>query len=96
MARILVVDDLDYIRALARRTLELAGHEVAEAVDGGEALALYRRRPADVVVCDLVMPVLDGLETLRALRREFPDVAFVAMSGAGSRAKVRTRVSARP
>jgi CheY-like chemotaxis protein len=84
MARILVVDDLSYIRTLVRRVLEAAGHEVAEAANGRAALAAYRAQPADVVLCDLWMPVMDGLEAIRELRRGWPQVRVVAMSGGGT------------
>ena len=75
--------ELAPVRTLARRVLEHGGHEVVEAGDGREALAAYRGRPADLVLCDMWMPGMDGLELLRALRREFPGVRFVAMSGGG-------------
>jgi CheY-like chemotaxis protein len=83
MAFILVAEDLPYLRTLIRRILESAGHEVAVTADGREALCVYRDRPADVVLCDVFMPVMDGLETLRELRREFPGVRVVGMSGGG-------------
>jgi CheY-like chemotaxis protein len=83
MAFILVEDDLPFLRTFARRVLETAGHEVVEAGDGSEALELYRGRPADLVLCDVWMPGMNGLDLLRALRRECPGVRFVAMSGGG-------------
>jgi DNA-binding response OmpR family regulator len=55
------------LRALLRVQLEEAGHEVAEAGGGAEGLALYRERGADLVLCDLVLPDKDGLETVRQL-----------------------------
>jgi CheY-like chemotaxis protein len=67
---------------LLRRSLEAAGHEVADARHGDEGLRLYRDRPADVVVCDLFMPEKDGLETIRELRVS-GDVKIIAISGDG-------------
>ena len=83
MALILVVDDLSYLRALVRHVLEAAGHEVAEAADGLQAIAAYRDRPADLVLCDMWMPGMRGLKVLRELRREFPTVRVIAMSAVG-------------
>ena len=56
MARILLIDDNAALRNLLRLQLEAAGHEVLEAADGGEGIRLYRRQPADLVLCDLFMP----------------------------------------
>ena len=83
MALILVVDDLPYVRALVRHVLEAAGHEVAEAADGKQAIAAYRASPANLVLCDMWMPGMGGLKTLRELRREFPAARVVAMSAVG-------------
>jgi DNA-binding response OmpR family regulator len=66
--RILIVDDDDEIRASLRRGLLFAGGEVALAADGAEALASVRDAPPDLVVLDVMMPGLDGLEVLRRLR----------------------------
>src|SRR5205807_7303003 len=49
--------------------------------DGGEAIRAFRQHPSDLLLCDLFMPGKEGLETIRELRREFPDVKIVAMSG---------------
>jgi len=68
MARVLVVDDDRTVREVVASYLRAAGHEVDEADDGAEGLALMRQTPADLVVLDLMMPVLDGRETCRRLR----------------------------
>ena len=81
MPSILVVDDEDQIRQLIRETLEQAGYHVAEARDGKEALDQYRLAPADVVIMDILMPEQDGLETTATLRREFPNVKVIAITG---------------
>lgn len=69
MARILVVDDDAHIREVVRFALEKAGHEVDEAADGRAALDAFARSPADLVVLDILMPEIDGLEVCRELRR---------------------------
>ena len=81
MPSILVVDDEDQIRQLIRETLEQAGYHVAEARDGREALQQYRLAPADVIIMDILMPEQDGLETTATLRREFPNVKVIAITG---------------
>ena len=68
MARILVVDDDPHLREVVRFALERAGHSVVEAADGAAALATFAREPADLVILDVLMPELDGLEVCRRLR----------------------------
>jgi CheY-like chemotaxis protein len=68
--RILVVDDEPDQRFLLRRIFERAGHEVCEAGDGAAALRAARDSPPDLVVTDMMMPVMDGVELIRQLRRE--------------------------
>ena len=81
MARILVIDDDADMRALLEQTLKSAGHEVALAADGRKGVEQYRTKPADLVITDIFMPNQEGLETIMELRRSFPEVAIVAMSG---------------
>ena len=88
MASILIVDDEDQIRGLLRQAFEGAGYEVAEAQDGQEAMAQYRQSPTDLVILDILMPEKEGLETIIDLRREFPAIKIVAISGGSERAHV--------
>lgn len=83
MARILIIDDEAPLRFTLRMTLELAGHQVREARDGEEGLRLLTQAPSELLFCDLYMPGKDGLETIWQLRRDFPEVKVVAMSGGG-------------
>ncbi len=74
MPTCLVVDDSRVVRKVARRILEGHGFTVEEAQDGQEALDACRRRMPDGVLLDWNMPVMNGIEFLKALRREFgPD-----------------------
>jgi two-component system, OmpR family, response regulator MprA len=68
--RILVVDDERAVRDALERALRLEGYEVDTAPDGQEALVSLARRSVDAIVLDVLMPVLDGLETCRTLRRQ--------------------------
>src|SRR5690349_1966101 len=81
MHRILVVDDDEAIRQTLAKTLERAGYEVVLAVDGREAIRLFRTTPVDVAIVDIWMPEKDGLETLMEMRRHSPDARVIAMSG---------------
>jgi two-component system response regulator (stage 0 sporulation protein F) len=82
MATILIIDDEELIRALLRTTLEAAGYEVTEAANGRQGLELYRQRPTDLVITDIVMPELNGLDMLLELTREFLHTKVIAISGA--------------
>jgi two-component system response regulator (stage 0 sporulation protein F) len=77
---ILLVEDDDMHRALICSALEGAGYQVQESRNGKEALRQYRLAPSDLVITDILMPEKDGLETIRALTLEFPDIAIIAMS----------------
>jgi two-component system response regulator (stage 0 sporulation protein F) len=88
MAAILIIDDEEPIRALLRTTLEAAGHEVMEAPNGRIGLTLYRHRPADLVITDILMPELNGLDMLLELTREFLHAKVIAISGAGGEQNV--------
>jgi len=85
MARILVIDDNEDVRAIVCAVLESAGHEVTHAADGAWGLRAQRESPVALVVTDIFMPEKEGLETIRDLRREYPDLKIIAMSGAGAR-----------
>jgi two-component system nitrogen regulation response regulator NtrX len=90
-ADILVVDDEPGIRQALRQMLEYEGYSVRTAKDGPEALAAYRERPADLVLLDIKMAPMDGLEVLERLRQEDPDATVVMVSGHGN---VETAVEA--
>jgi CheY-like chemotaxis protein len=82
-ARILVIDDDEDVRAVIQEALQEAGYDVVLAKDGARGLEAQRRCPADLVVTDVFMPERDGIETIRDLKQEFPDLKIIAMSGGG-------------
>lgn len=83
MARILVIDDDEQIRDLLLLTLERAGHDVVTAPNGEEGTRLYRSQKQDLIITDILMPEKEGILTIYELRRDFPDVKIIAISGGG-------------
>jgi CheY-like chemotaxis protein len=83
MGLVLVIDDEPQIRSMLRMMLERAGHEVEEAPDGIEGIRIYRNNPVDLIISDLIMPNKDGIGMIIELKKEFPDVKIIAMSGGG-------------
>ncbi len=82
--RVLIIDDEPNVRLVFRTTLETAGYLVAEAGDGAAALAELARSPAHVILLDLKMPVLDGMNTLRQLRDLGEKTAVVVVTAHGN------------
>lgn len=92
MARILLIDDDSMFRTMLRLTLAHFGHTVIEACDGNNALELFPRAKADLVITDLVMPEKDGLEVIVELKKMSPPVKIIAMSG-GARCSLTDNLS---
>lgn len=89
--KILIVDDEKNTREGLKWALESQSHEVILATDGEQALVLLGDHPVDLVVSDLRMPKMDGMELLQHVREEFPDTEFVMLTGHGT---VETAVEA--
>lgn len=83
MARILVVDDEQLARFTMREILESAGHEVTEAKNGAQGIAFQKAQPFDVVITDIIMPEKEGVQTIMELKRDFPTLPIIAISGGG-------------
>ena len=83
MARILIIDDEPQIRSMLTLMLEREGYEIVEAPDGVAGIKIYRQNPADLIITDLIMPNKDGIGMIIDLKKEFPDVKIIAMSGGG-------------
>lgn len=83
MGHVLIIDDQPEIRRLVRQLLESAGHTVREAANGVEGLTVLKTEPADVIITDLFMPEMDGIEILTELRRQNIHVPVIAISGGG-------------
>lgn len=84
MASVLIVDDEEAVRRVLRRILERAGYKTFEAKNGREAIELYKAQKPDVTITDIIMPDVEGIETIRELRKQFDAKNIIAISG-GSR-----------
>jgi len=74
MARVLLIDDDPLVRNILRQILELDGHMVVDAANGAVAMQRWSEQPADLIVTDILMPEKDGLEVIRELRRQCPQL----------------------
>lgn len=68
---------------MLKNALESAEYEVLEAVNGLEAIEIYKKTPTDLVIIDIIMPEKEGIETIIELRRNYPDIKLIAISGFG-------------
>jgi CheY-like chemotaxis protein len=83
MARILVFDDEPSILLMIKKMLEKAGYEVEVALNGKEGMELFEKNRPDLLITDIIMPEKEGLETIFELRRKYPDLKIIAISGGG-------------
>jgi DNA-binding response OmpR family regulator len=83
MAKIYVFDDEPSILLMIKKMLEKAGHEVEIALNGYEGIKLFNKEIPDLLVTDLIMPEKEGLETIFELRRKYPELKIIAISGGG-------------
>ncbi len=84
MPRILIVDDTDFDRNLLRNILVSAGYEIAGMASGGEeGIRLFREMIPDLAILDLIMPDLNGIETLRRIKTEYPDAKVMLCTSVG-------------
>ena len=83
MARILVIDDDEFVNGMIVQLLSEAGHEVLSAQDGRCGLKILESKPVDLVVTDIIMPEKEGIETIMAIRNMNKTLPIVAISGGG-------------
>lgn len=84
MPRILIIDDERSIRSTLREILEYEKYEIVEANDGAEGLQFIKKEDFDLVMCDIKMPKMDGMEVLTAASEIKPDLPFIMISGHGT------------
>jgi DNA-binding NtrC family response regulator len=83
MATILLIDDDERLRRTLGRMLATEGHEVVEAENGNAALAILSACQPQIVITDVFMPEKDGIELVKELREQFPDIKILGMTGGG-------------
>lgn len=81
MARILITEDEDSLRSFVARALRLDGHETHEAADGAEGLELLATTDFDLLLSDIRMPVMDGIELAHRAHSSFPGLKILLMTG---------------
>jgi YesN/AraC family two-component response regulator len=84
MQRILIVDDERDVRDSVKCVLDLAGYVVLTADNATDALDQLGRTPTDLVITDIIMPKIDGVQAIQSIRKAFPLVRIVAISGGGN------------
>ena len=80
---ILLIDDEEPFRSVLKQVLLNAGYDVVEASNGAEGIRSFYEKPADMIITDIIMPEKEGIETIIELKKAFPDVKLIAMSGGG-------------
>jgi DNA-binding NtrC family response regulator len=83
MASILIIDDDPQVLAMLEQRLTRQGYEVVQASDGKSGVRIYRENPTDIVITDLIMPKKEGIETIMEIKKDFPEVKIIAISGGG-------------
>ena len=81
--KILVVDDVADIRMALEKVLTRNGHEVKSADNGLQALNLLGIDDFDMLITDIIMPKVDGIELIKEVKAKYPDIKVIAMSGGG-------------
>jgi CheY-like chemotaxis protein len=81
MAKILITEDEDSLRMFVARALRMDGHETHEAGDGAEGLEKLSEGPFDLLLSDIRMPVMDGIELAHQASAKFPDMKILLMTG---------------
>ncbi len=89
ISKILIIDDESDIRELFKYLLEEEGHIVITAVDGTEGIKINNESDPDIIILDLKMPNMSGIETLQNIRKTDSDVTVIVLTGYGSADTVR-------
>jgi CheY-like chemotaxis protein len=84
MPRILIIDDDPDVRTLESKILKQEGYEVTEASDGVSGTRLFREILHDLVITDIIMPEREGIEVMTELKKDYPNIKIIAVSGGGA------------
>jgi two-component system chemotaxis response regulator CheY len=95
MAKILIVDDAKFMRMTLSNILKKANHEIiGEGENGKEAIELYKALQPDVVTLDITMPIMNGLEAVKAIKKEYPQAKIIICSAMGQQKMVVEAIEA--
>ncbi|NLN26767.1 MAG: response regulator [Firmicutes bacterium] len=94
MALVLIVDDASFMRMRLRRVVTEAGHDVIEAANGLEAIEMYKEHKPDVVLMDITMPEMDGVEALKQIIELDPNAKVIMCTALGQKSMVMESVKA--
>ena len=83
MPKVLVIDDDAAVRHVIARILSQRALDVLQASDGRQGLAVLQAEQPDLIITDIIMPEMEGIETIREIRRIVPDIKIIAISGGG-------------
>lgn len=94
MAKVLIADDAAFMRMRSASLLKELGHEVIEAEDGQQAVDLYAQHAPDAVLLDITMPVMDGLDALRAIMAADPSAKVAMVTAMGQQQVIMEPIKA--
>ena len=94
MATVLIADDAAFMRMRSVSLLEELGHEVLEAEDGQQAVDIYQEKSPDAVLLDITMPVMDGLEALKAIMELDPNAKVAMVTAMGQQQVIMEAIKA--
>lgn len=83
MKKILIIDDEELIRLTLEDALNYAGYDVVTAENGEDGYQKQKASPFDIVITDILMPVKEGIQTIKQIHSEWPDTPIIAISGGG-------------
>jgi two-component system, chemotaxis family, chemotaxis protein CheY len=93
MPRILIIDDEPLVRSVLRSILERNGHTVVDASNGRDGLELWCHSPSDLLLIDIFMPDVDGIEVIMQLKRVWPRAKIIAMTGGARKSDTTSLVA---
>ncbi|MFC1673867.1 response regulator [Pseudomonadota bacterium] len=89
MEQVLIIDDDELVRFTLREIMETFGHQVTEARNGREGIAIFKTGQFDIILTDIVMPEMDGIEVIQEIRQRDMSVPIIAISGSGGAFKMQ-------
>ena len=94
MAKVLIVEDAEFLRVRISRMLKSEGHDISEAENGLEAVNAYKNNQPDIVLMDITMPEMDGLTALKEIKKHDPEAKIVMLTALGQESVVLEAIKA--